>query len=125
MTGQGSPNTPHHIGTGTHLKPEVGSLQTAPSIGRSHTDTSTTGKDHRRTPGRGGYFSGIAQTKNWASWTTIGGDGRKLEGMAKGGYQVKRPRHETLGQTGECGEVSVQRRTHPYGDGIDDYIDHP
>ena len=116
---QGSPNIPQHRGTGTHLNSEVGSLQVAPSGGRGNPNTSTTGKYHRQTHVKGGYCSFSADTMNGTGGRTIGDEGRTLEGMAKVGDQLKRPRHRTLGQTSKCGEVSVQKRTHAGGTGMD------
>ena len=122
---QGSPNTPHQIVTGTHLNPEGGSIQTATSGGQDNLDTSTTGKDFRRTPIKGGYFSGSFDTSNGTGKKTAGGEGITLEVMAKVGNQGERPRHRTLGQTGKCDGVSVQISTTPGGTGIDDNGAHP
>ena len=124
-TSQGSPNTPHERGTGTNLNPEGLYLKAAPSGGRGNPNTSTTRKDCGRTPIRVVYFSGSAETKNGTDRRTIRDEGRTLEGMAKGGDQGKRPRHRTLGKTGDCDEVSVQRRRHTDIIGTDNDGAHP
>ena len=52
--------------------------------------------------------------------SSIWDEGKTLEGLDKGGYMVKGSRHNMLGQTGECDEVSVLRGTHPDGTGMED-----
>ena len=91
--GQGSPNSPHKKGTGTHINPEGGSLQAVPARGQGNTNTSTTGKYHGRTPGRREDCSGSADTTDGTVGRNICHEGRTLESMDKGGNQGKIPRH--------------------------------
>ena len=119
---QGTPKPPHHHhhrGTVTHLNPEGGSLQTAPTVGRGNPYTGKTGKYSVRTPGKRGNCSGGADTTDGTGGRTIGYDGRTLEVMAHRGNQVKRPRKETLRQTGEYNNISVLGWTNPVCIGMD------
>ena len=57
---QETPDTPHQVGSVEHLNPAVGTLQVSPPVGRGDKNTSATGRDHGRTPGRVGDSSGSA-----------------------------------------------------------------
>ena len=115
MTGQGTPGTPYHGGTGALLNPEGGPLQSANPGGRGYPNTSATGGNHRRTPGSGVDCSGSAGTTHGADGSTIGGEGRTSKGLAKGVDKGKGTRTKTVVQNGECDEAGIPRGAHPDG----------
>ena len=119
-TGQGKPNIPHKRGTGTHFNPEGVPLQAASSRGRGNPDTSSTSEYHGKYPGRGGDCSGIAETTNWVGVRNIRDEGRKPEGMVKGGNMRKVSRHKTVGKTGKCDKAVILKGVHPDSTGMDE-----
>ena len=52
--------------------------------------------------------------------STIGNEGRTIEGMAKGGDKGKGPRNKTVGKTGECDKAGVLRGAHPVSNDMDE-----
>ena len=96
-TGQGTPNTPHHGGAGTHLNSEGGPLQAAHPGGRGNPDTSVTGRDRGRTPSRGGNISGSAGTMHGAGGRKFWDEGGTYKGLDKGGKKVKGHRTNMVG----------------------------
>ena len=85
-TVQGTSNTPHQVGAVKYLKHEGGYLYMAFLGGLSNTNTSTTSVDTRRTPGRGGDFSGSTGTKHGLDGSPIRYEVRSSEGVAEGGH---------------------------------------
>ena len=75
---QWTSKTHHQRGTVTHLHPEGGSLQAAPTRGRGNPNSSKTGKYCGQNPGRRGYFSSSVDTMEGTDWSNIGNDGRTI-----------------------------------------------
>ena len=112
---QGSPISPHQRGNGTHINPLGGSLQVAPTGGRTNPITGAAGKYHGQASRRRRYCSDSAKTLGGTGGRTIGHEGREPEDMATGYNQVERPRHREVGQIGEYNAGSVLGRIHPGG----------
>ena len=96
-TGQGSPATPHHGGSGTHLNPEGGPLQAAPLVGRGDTNTSETRRNPIQNPVWGVYYSVSTGTVHGSRGRYIGDEGISYEGVYRGGDTRKGPIHTMSG----------------------------
>ena len=90
---QGSPSFHHQRKTVTDLKPEGGSLQEAPTRGRTNPNTGTSGNYCGQASGGRGDFICSAKTTGGAGGRTIRHEVRTPEEIYKGGNQVERPRH--------------------------------
>ena len=95
---QGSEISPHQKETVTHLNLAGGSIQAAPTGGRTNPNTGTDSKYHGKASGRRGHCRGSAETTGRRGGGTIGHERRIPGDMAIGGNRGERPRCLEVGK---------------------------
>ena len=95
--GQGTTDTPHQGGPGSHLNPEEGPPHAVSPGGGGYPDTSANGGDLGQTPVREGDFRVSTATIYGVGRRSVKDKGRVYEGVSKGWGTRKGPRSKTVG----------------------------